>query len=82
VDRDTEENLCRRYIRDDEAGTNIFVGAIKCARCSRQSFGRVLLHGIRQLDRDLGDACHDGSTPHRERPKDLVDAVETGSPAQ
>jgi hypothetical protein len=56
VDHDTEEGLLRTYIRDDQAGDNIFKGQLNCAlQAQSQMLRAVLLSEIRQLDRKFKD---------------------------
>ena len=56
VDHDTEEGALRSFIADDEAGTNIFQGALKQARLVQSAVLRqVLLEEILKLDRAFSE---------------------------
>jgi hypothetical protein len=56
VDHDTEEGVLTTYIADDEAGTNIFVGALKrCRLVQSPTLRRALLDEVLSLDRQFSD---------------------------
>lgn len=71
VDHDTEEGLLRSYIRDDQAGDNIFKGQLNCALQAQSPMIRAaLLREIRQLDRQFKD-----------RELELIDTLEASIPS-
>ncbi len=70
LDYRTEEGLIRRYIADDEAGDNIFKGALNRALLAQSGALRAtLLDEILKLDRPFG-----------QREQELIDELAAGLP--